>query len=69
VKTALHRARGKVKEPNWDGDEVAPPRVLDAFCTAFNARDLDKVVSLLLDTVEVELSSRRMSPSVVSSFT
>lgn len=56
VKAALHRARGKVKEPTWAGDEVAPPRVLDAFCSAFNARDLDKVVSLLLDTVEVELS-------------
>jgi RNA polymerase sigma-70 factor, ECF subfamily len=56
VKSALSRARGKVKEPNWDGQEAAPPAVLNEFCSAFNARDLDKVVSLLLQTVEIELS-------------
>lgn len=56
VKSALSRARGKVKTPSWSGQELAPPAVLDAFCSAFNARDLDKVVSLLSETVEVELS-------------
>jgi RNA polymerase sigma-70 factor, ECF subfamily len=56
VKSALTRARGKVNEPSWSGQEVAPPAVLNEFCSAFNARDLDKVVSLLLETVEVELS-------------
>jgi RNA polymerase sigma-70 factor, ECF subfamily len=56
VKSALNRARGKVKEPNWNEQEVTPPAVLNEFCSAFNARDLDKVVSLLLETVEVELS-------------
>ncbi len=30
--------------------------MLNEFCSAFNARDLDKVVALLLDTVEVEMS-------------
>jgi len=56
VKSALNRARGKVKEPDWSGQEVAPPAVLNEFCSAFNARDLDRVVSLLLETVEIELS-------------
>src|SRR5690606_19922841 len=44
VKSALSRARGKVKAPSWSGQELAPPAVLDAFCSAFNARDLDKEI-------------------------
>jgi RNA polymerase sigma-70 factor (ECF subfamily) len=56
VKSALNRARGKVKEPSWSGQEVPPPPVLNEFCSAFNARDLDKVLSLLLQTVEIELA-------------
>lgn len=56
VKSALHRARGRLKDQDWSGQEVPPASVLDDFCSAFNARDLDKVVSLLLETVEVELS-------------
>ena len=55
VKSALHRGRGKLKEPNFDDQEATPPAVLNEFCSAFNARDLDKVVSLLLETVEVEM--------------
>jgi RNA polymerase sigma-70 factor (ECF subfamily) len=34
---------------------VVAPAVLDAFCDAFNARDLDRVTALLLDTTTVEL--------------
>ncbi len=56
VKTALHRGRGKL------GDEAAPspsaappPAVLDAFCAAFNARDLDRLTALLLDDAVVEV--------------
>jgi RNA polymerase sigma-70 factor (ECF subfamily) len=56
VKSALSRARGKVKEPSWNEQEVPPPPVLNEFCSAFNARDLDKVLSLLLQTVEIELA-------------
>lgn len=56
VKSALHRARGKLKEQDWKGPAVSPPAVLSEFCAAFNARDVEKVVSLLLETVEVELS-------------
>jgi len=37
-------------------DPRAPsPRVLDAFCDAFNARDLPRLTALLLDTSVVEL--------------
>jgi RNA polymerase sigma-70 factor, ECF subfamily len=55
VKAALHRARGKLAEPELAALEASPPpAVLDAFCAAFNARDLDRVTSLLLSDVVVE---------------
>jgi RNA polymerase sigma-70 factor (ECF subfamily) len=55
VKAALHRARGKLAEPELaNPDASPPPAVLDAFCVAFNARDLDGVTSLLLSNVVVE---------------
>jgi len=55
VKAALHRAREKLVEPA--AEERAPPRpaVLDAFCAAFNAGDLDRLTTLLLDTSSVEV--------------
>ncbi len=56
VKSALNRSRGKLEVRNWSGQEATPPAVISEFCSAFNARDLDKVVSLLLETVEIELS-------------
>lgn len=56
VKSALHRARGKLKEQDWSVQEAAPPAVLEEFCSAFNARDLDKVLSLLMEGLEIELS-------------
>ncbi len=55
VKSALHRARGKLEEADWGEREAPAPAVLDEFCSAFNARDLDKVLSLLLESVDVEL--------------
>src|SRR5438309_11605745 len=50
VKSALHRGRGKLVEP--EDPNVAPPRppVIDAFCDAFHAGDLDRLTSLLLYT-------------------
>ena len=55
VKSALHRGRGKLVEPP-DGAEAPPkPQVLDAFCAAVNAGDLDRLTSLLLDTTEIEV--------------
>jgi RNA polymerase sigma-70 factor (ECF subfamily) len=55
VKAALHRGRGKLTAP--EPDEKQPPSslVLDAFCAAFNAQDLDRLVALLLDTASVEV--------------
>jgi RNA polymerase sigma-70 factor, ECF subfamily len=55
VKAALHRGRGKLSEP----DRPTAPRissvVLDAFCDAFNARDIDRLVALMLDTATAEI--------------
>jgi RNA polymerase sigma-70 factor (ECF subfamily) len=55
VKTALHRARGKLADPEPRESSHPAPRVLDAFCAAFNAGDLDRLTALLLDTAEVEV--------------
>jgi RNA polymerase sigma-70 factor (ECF subfamily) len=55
VKAALHRARGKLADQDLADPEASPPpAALDAFCAAFNARDLDGVTSLLLSNVVVE---------------
>jgi RNA polymerase sigma-70 factor (ECF subfamily) len=55
VKTALHRGRGKLVEPTALEPRTPAPGVLDAFCAAFNAGDLDRLTSLLLDTTAVEV--------------
>lgn len=65
VKTALHRGRGKLGETATAAAQAAPaapaetrapaPGVLDAFCDAFNARDLERLTALLLDTATVEI--------------
>ncbi len=54
IKAALHRGRTKLIEP--EPGEPAPivPAVLDAFCEAFNARDLDRLTALLLDATTME---------------
>lgn len=54
VKAALHRGRGKLLTP--EPSEPAPviPAVLDAFCEAFNAGDLQGLTTLLLETIWVE---------------
>lgn len=54
VKTALHRARGKLEEPQADAPAPAP-EILDAFCTAFHAGDIDRMAALLLENVRVEV--------------
>lgn len=60
VKAALHRGRGKL----LTADEIEPapviPAVLDAFCEAFNAGDLEGLTSLLLETVMVEYPGLRV---------
>ena len=55
VKAALHRGRGKLVEPPLEPSRVPSPPVLDAFCAAFNAGDLDRLTALLLDTASVEV--------------
>lgn len=54
VKAALHRGRGKLEEPAETTAASAPPPVLDAFCAAFNARDIDGLTALLLDHVTLD---------------
>lgn len=55
VKSALHRGRGKLTDPEPEAADVPRPPVLDAFVAAFNAGDLTRVTGLLLETVEVEV--------------
>jgi RNA polymerase sigma-70 factor (ECF subfamily) len=55
VKSALHRGRGKLIEPTPEPTRAPAPAVLDAFCAAFNAGDLDRLTALLLDTASVEV--------------
>ena len=55
VKAALHRGRGKLAAPAQDVDRVPASGVLDTFCAAFNARDLDRLTALLLDHAAVEV--------------
>lgn len=57
VKATLHRARGKLADPERaEAPAGAPvPAVLDAFCTAFNAQDLARLTALLLDTASVDV--------------
>jgi RNA polymerase sigma-70 factor (ECF subfamily) len=55
VKTALHRARGKLVEPEPRPPLVPAPGIVDAFCTAFNAGDIDGLAALLLDAAAVEV--------------
>jgi RNA polymerase sigma-70 factor (ECF subfamily) len=57
VKAALHRARGKLGEapPSIEPSKRPAPGVLDAFCAAFNAGDIDRLAALLLDTAAVEV--------------
>jgi RNA polymerase sigma-70 factor, ECF subfamily len=55
VKAALHRGRGKLVEPEADALDTPAPGVLDAFCAAFNAGDIDRLTALLLDNASVEV--------------
>jgi RNA polymerase sigma-70 factor (ECF subfamily) len=54
IKAALHRGREKLVSPEPDEPVTVAPAVLDAFCDAFNARDLPRLTALLLDTATME---------------
>jgi RNA polymerase sigma-70 factor (ECF subfamily) len=55
VKAALHRARGKLVEAEPPAPRIPAPGVLEAFCSAFNAGDLNRLTSLLLDAAVVDV--------------
>jgi RNA polymerase sigma-70 factor (ECF subfamily) len=56
IKAALHRGRGKLADEETPATSTVPvPSALDAFCAAFNAGDLDRLTSLLLDSAVVEV--------------
>ncbi|HKP58013.1 MAG TPA: RNA polymerase sigma factor [Polyangiales bacterium] len=59
VKAALHRGRGKLLEPEPEESRLPAAGVLDAFCAAFNACDMDALTALLLDTSSVEVVGAR----------
>jgi RNA polymerase sigma-70 factor (ECF subfamily) len=54
IKAALHRGRARLVAPEVAHAGTVAPGVLDAFCAAFNARDLDRLTALLLDTTTME---------------
>jgi RNA polymerase sigma-70 factor, ECF subfamily len=57
VKTAIHRGRGKLQEPELDTSKRPVPELISAFCAAFNAQDIPGMTALLLDHAAVEVVS------------
>jgi RNA polymerase sigma-70 factor (ECF subfamily) len=55
VKAALFRGRGKLGEADTAVTNSPSPAVVSAFCDAFNARDIERMVALLLDTATVDI--------------
>jgi RNA polymerase sigma-70 factor (ECF subfamily) len=55
IKAALHRGRGKLHEREPSATPRVSSHVLDAFCDAFNARDVERLTALLLDSAIVEV--------------
>jgi RNA polymerase sigma-70 factor, ECF subfamily len=60
IKAALHRGRTKLVDPDPEEPVPVAPAVLDAFCDAFNARDLDRLTALLLETTTMEFPGLRV---------
>jgi len=58
VKAALHRGRGKLVEPATNDTPAPAPGVLNAFCAAFNAGDMQGV---LPTAPRVELDGDRVA--------
>jgi RNA polymerase sigma-70 factor (ECF subfamily) len=55
VKAALHRGRGKLRAPELETTRMPERAVVDAFCAAFNARDVERLTALLLESASVEV--------------
>jgi RNA polymerase sigma-70 factor (ECF subfamily) len=62
VKAALHRGRAKLATPAVESESraVVTPAGLDAFCAAFNARDLDGLTALLLENTVLDYPGFRL---------
>jgi len=62
VKAALHRGRERLREAE---DEQAPPRhpvskaVIDLFVERYNARDMQGMLALMLDTAAIEMTGNQ----------
>ena len=52
VKAALHRGRGKLLAPESPASRLPAPAVLDAFCAAFNARDVERALATMHPEVD-----------------
>lgn len=57
VKTAIHRGRSKLEEPERSSADRAVPEVITAFCAAFNAHDIPRLTELLLEHAAIEVVS------------
>jgi RNA polymerase sigma-70 factor (ECF subfamily) len=55
VKAALHRARGNLIEPKEKERVLPAPEVLNTFCEAFNAGDIDRLTALLTGNASVDV--------------
>lgn len=55
VKSALQRGRVKLARQETTATRAPAPSVLEAFCEAFNARDLERMTALLLEGATVEI--------------
>jgi RNA polymerase sigma-70 factor (ECF subfamily) len=60
VKAALHRGRSKLVDAELEGSAPVAPVVLDEFCAAFNARDLERITGLLLESATMEFPGLRV---------
>lgn len=54
VKSALHRGRGELRELEDTAPSREVPPILHEFVDAFNARDLDRLTGLLVESVSLE---------------
>jgi RNA polymerase sigma-70 factor, ECF subfamily len=64
VKTAIHRGRSKLEEPEAEPSRRAVPEVITAFCAAFNAQDIARMTELLLDHAAIEVVSATVGSPV-----
>jgi RNA polymerase sigma-70 factor (ECF subfamily) len=55
VKAALHRGRGRLREPAPAPRQTASPALVDRFVERLDASDLDGLLALMLDTAAIEM--------------